>query len=456
MKIKRKKIHFVGIGGSGMSGIAEVLSTMGHIISGSDLAESQTTERLKSLGIEINFTHSGEHVIGKDIVVYSSAVDKINPELIKARELKIPILKRGDMLAELMAFKQGIAIAGTHGKTTTTSILASIFHEAGLDPTVVIGGKFTNLNSNARLGKGDFLIAEVDESDRSFLKTLPTVAAITNVDIDHIRMFGEKNNSYDCFDDIINAFKEFIYKIPLLGKIVLNKDDNVLLKISSEHIRDYIFFSLNDKNADFYASNISFKEQHSYFDLYQSGTKIDRLHIKLLGSHNVMNTIAAISIAQSLGLSFEKIKLGLENFSGIERRLEFIVNKKNKKIIVDYCHHPTEIKCTLQSLKEAFPSFKVITLFQPHRYSRTEHLFDDFTKSFSNSDSTYITDIYQASETETKNVSGALLAEKTPNAIYLPSIENFIPELKELINKDKTILLFAGAGNIYKYANYFI
>jgi UDP-N-acetylmuramate--alanine ligase len=257
MKLKHKKIHFIGIGGAGMCGIAEIMKRMGHSVSGSDLQKSQVTTRLTRQGIKIFYRHHRDNIKGSDIVVHSSAIKKDNPELKHARELEIPILSRGEMLAELMTFKRGIAIAGAHGKTTTTAMLASIFTEAKLDPTVVIGGKFLNIDSNARHGKGNFLIAEVDESDKSFLKTLPTVALINNIDPDHINMWGDLEHAcYKNFEDIKTAFADFIRRIPLLGKVIINKDDPVLYALSKRFTRDYVYFSLKDKKASFYAGNI--------------------------------------------------------------------------------------------------------------------------------------------------------------------------------------------------------
>jgi len=453
MEIEKKNIHFVGIGGAGMCGIAEVLHTMGHTISGSDIAETTVTKRLAEMGIKIFSGHDSNHVAGKNIVVYSSAINKINSELIRAREKKIPVISRGEMLAELMAFKKGIAIAGTHGKTTTTSILASIFNEANLDPTVVIGGKFSNINSNAKPGRGDFFIAEVDESDRSFLKALPTVATINNIDSDHINMFNESNASYKNFDEVIEAFSLFVRKIPYLGKIIINRDDPVLLRISREHFRDYVYFSMEDKSSTFFATNISIKEAISSFDLFFKGKFIDRMNFKMPGEHNVMNALAAISTARTLDISFKNIIEGLNNFIGIERRLEFIRDEENNKIIVDYGHHPTEIRATLKTLKEAFPEFKLIVIFQPHRYSRTETLFKDFTESFVSADTLFITEIYRASEKEIPEITGAALADKTPEASYLDNPDEILSDLRKSLKTEKSIILFLGAGDIYKTAH---
>jgi UDP-N-acetylmuramate--alanine ligase len=448
MKIERKNIHFVGIGGAGMCGISEVLHNMGHNISGSDVQESNVTKRLTEIGIKVYIGHDASNVKDATIVVYSSAIKKDNPEILQANQVNIPIIGRGAMLAELMAFKKGIAIAGTHGKTTTTSILASIFQEAGLDPTIVIGGKYSKINSNAKLGKGDFLIAEVDESDRSFLKTLPTVAAILNIDPDHINMFNETKNSYENFDEMIAAYSEFVRKIPLLGKVVLNKDEPILEKISHENPRDYIYFSLKDKNATFYATHIVFKGLSSFFTLFENGKKIDVFEIKMLGKHNIMNALAAISISNNLGVSYDAIKTGLKSYDGIDRRLEFLRNDDEQKVLIDYGHHPVEIKHTLETLKAAFPDHKLTVIFQPHRYSRTEYLFKDFTQAFNDADELYITEIYKASETPIPGITGENLAKQTRNANYIKRAEEIFPKLMPEL--EPRVILFLGAGDIFK------
>lgn len=452
MEIDRKKIHFVGIGGAGMCGIAEVLFNMGHLVSGSDISEGQNIKRLKALGITAFIGHDGSHVEKTDIVVFSSAISRGNPELIRARELKIPIISRGEMLGELMVFKRGIAIAGTHGKTTTTSIIASILGESKLDPTIVIGGKFLNLGSNAKLGKGNFLVAEVDESDKSFLKALPNIATITNIEPDHINMYNEESTRYRNFDEMISAFSLFVKKIPLLGKIIINQDDPILAKICGEHIRDYIFFSLKDKNTNFYASDIKTNDFSSFFIMHHDGNPIGEFKINTIGKHNIMNALAATATAYSLGVPFDIIKRGLESFSGVERRLEVVSNKELKKIIVDYGHHPTEIRHTLETLKSAFPDHRLTVIFQPHRYTRTEYLFNEFTKSFSAADNLFITDIYKASEKEIPGVTGEKLARATPGAKYISSYAEVLPKIKELPSTQKHIVLFLGAGDIYKGA----
>ncbi len=435
---KVRNIHFIGIGGSGMNGIAQVLLNLGFNITGSDLKESSTIKQLKNMGAKVFIGHNETNVIGADVVVYSSAVTQDNVEIKKAKELGIPIIPRGEMLAELMRFKYGIAISGSHGKTTTTSMVGTILGKTGFDPTVVIGGKLEAYGSNAKLGRGEFMVTESDESDGSFLRLTPTIISINNIDLEHLGFY--KN-----LDEIKKAFINFANKVPFYGAVAVNIDDENVKSILPEIEKKVIKFGIS-KEADIRAKNLKIKNGTYQFKVNDLGT----IHLSIAGKHNVYNALAAISIALELGVPFCVIKESLESFKNASRRFE-IKYKNDVVVIDDYAHHPTEIKATIEAAKEMFPEKELITVFQPHRYSRLSSLFDDFSKSFDKSDITVITEIYSAGEKPVKNVNGKVLSEKirknSSNVYYGGSLSETENLLKNILKKEQVVLIL-GAGNI--------
>ncbi len=441
---KIKHIHFIGIGGSGMNGIAQVLLNQGFIITGSDLKESQTVENLKNMGAKVFIGHKPENVSGADVVVYSSAVKEDNVELLKAKELGIPTIPRGEMLAELMRFKYGIAISGSHGKTTTTSMVGTILGKTGLDPTVVIGGKLEAYGSNARLGRGEFLVTEADESDGSFLKLTPTIVSINNIDVEHLGFYKD-------LEDIKKAFINFANKVPFYGAVALNIDDENAKSIYPFIEKKVIRFGLSEE-ADVRGHDLKLVDGRYRFKVNDLG----EIHLSIPGKHSVYNALAAISIALEMEVPFCVIKESLENFKNASRRFEI---KHNKDIIVidDYAHHPTEIKATLSAAKELYPDRRMITVFQPHRYSRVSSLFEEFSKSFDIPDITYITEIYSAGEMPVNGISGKSLSEETKrrtgkDVFYCKNIEDCFKALKNVIKKGDVVLIL-GAGNITNLSN---
>ncbi len=435
---KVRNIHFIGIGGSGMNGIAQVLLNLGFNITGSDLKESSTIKQLKNMGAKIFIGHNETNVIGADVVVYSSAVTSENVEIKKAKELGIPIIPRGEMLAELMRFKYGIAISGSHGKTTTTSMVGTILGKTGFDPTVVIGGKLEAYGSNAKLGRGEFMVTESDESDGSFLRLTPTIISINNIDLEHIGFYKD-------LDDIKNAFVNFANKVPFYGAVAVNIDDENVRTILPKIEKKVIKFGLS-KEADIRAKNIKLKNGTFQFKVNDLGT----IHLSVAGKHNVYNALAAISIALELGVPFCVIKESLETFQNASRRFE-IKYRNDIVVIDDYAHHPTEIKATIKAAKDMFPEKELITIFQPHRYSRLSSLFKDFSNAFDNSDITVITEIYSAGEKPIKNINGETLANEirknSKNVYYSGSLSETESLLKNVIKKNQVVLIL-GAGNI--------
>ena len=441
---KVKHIHFVGIGGSGMNGIAQVLLNLGFTVSGSDIRESQTVLKLREMGAKIFIGHNEENIKGADVVVYSSAVSMDNPEVKKAKELGIPTIPRGEMLAELMRFKYGIAISGSHGKTTTTSMVGTILGKTGYDPTVVIGGKLEAYGSNAKLGRGDFLVAEADESDGSFLKLSPTIVSINNIDLEHLGFYKD-------LDDIKNAFTEFANKVPFYGVVALNIDDKNCRDILPNIEKKVIKFGIENKNADVVAHSLEVVDGRYRFKVNDFG----EIHLSIPGKHNVYNALSAIAISQELNIPFCVIKETLESFKNASRRFE-IKKTKPYTVIDDYAHHPNEIRATLSSAREMFGDKRIIAVFQPHRYSRVAPLIEDFASSFKDADTVIITDIYAAGEEPIEGVSGEILAEKIKGkgkevyfAKYLSDVESIVKD----IAKENDVILFLGAGNITQVAN---
>jgi UDP-N-acetylmuramate--alanine ligase len=443
-------VHFIGIGGIGMSGIAEILLALGYKVSGSDLNTSSVTEKLQSLGAKIYQGHNAQNVVNADIIVYSSAIDTTNPEIISAKLKKIPIIRRAEMLAELMRLKIGIAIAGAHGKTTTTSMVATIFDKAKLDPTHVIGGIVHNLGNHAKSGKGEYIIVEADESDGSFLLLRPIMCVVTNIDNDHL-------DHYKNVENIHKSFIEFINNLPFYGKAILWGNDPQIQKIA-EHIKRRITYfgithSNNFKNELAYsASDIQYFVDGCNFNVMSNNKSLGKISLQVTGEHNVLNAMAAISISLEAGLSFEEVKNGIFEFKGVGRRLERLYKKNEFEIIDDYGHHPTEIKATIKTLKEIYKK-KLTVVFEPHRYTRTKELWSDFLTAFEGADEVYILPIYAASEKEIPEITSEKLSKQikvyNTTASYLKSFEDLKKLVSEKINNDQ-VLLTLGAGAISK------
>ena len=443
---KTKHIHFVGIGGIGMSGIAELLLNLGYKVSGSDLRSSDITRHLEELGGTVFEGHEAAGIIGADVVVASSAVGDDNPEVMAAVEEQIPVIQRAEMLAELMRLKKfGIAIAGSHGKTSTTSLVAAILAEAGLDPTVVVGGKVDCLGGrNARLGDGEFLVAEADESDGSFLKLSPVIEVVTNVDREHLDYYRD-------LEHIKETFLEFIGKIPFYGVAILCLDDDNVSSLLPLIKRRKITYGLTEQ-ADLYASKISVQECLSEFTVTYQGTKLGRVQRTSPGRHIIYNTLAAIAVALELEIDFAVIARALSGFAGVQRRLQVKGEQQGILVVDDYGHHPTEIRATLDAIRDGWPDRRLVVAFQPHRYSRTKELFDEFTTAFHRADVLVLTDVYAASEKPIAEVNSETLLEAIKQhgqrrASYHRSLSTLPAYLLD-IAREGDLVLTLGAGNI--------
>lgn len=440
-------IHFVGIGGIGMSGIAEVLHNLGYDVTGSDIRESETTRRLREIGIKVMIGHKPENIVGAHVVVISSAVSPENPEVVEARKRAIPVIPRAEMLAELGRLKYGILVAGAHGKTTTTSLIATVLGHAGIDPTVVIGGKLRATGSNARLGQGDFIVAEADESDGSFLKLSPTIAVVTNIDREHMDFFRD-------MDNLKEAFLSFVNKVPFYGLSILCLENRHIRDILPRIHRRFLTYGFSEE-ADVRAINIRKGPLSITFDVIYRGDNIGSFYVPIPGSHNVLNCLAAISVAKELHIEPETIREALEGFKGIQRRFEFKGEARNIKIFDDYGHHPEEIRNTLRAARDSFRDAKIIVIFQPHRYTRTRDLLQEFSLSFSEADILYVLDIYAAGENQIEGVNSAHLVEKINKemqrvfAHYRPDKEKLLSELVKSLRQGD-IVLTLGAGDVWK------
>lgn len=404
---KLNHVHFVGIGGAGMSGIAEVLKTLGFAVTGSDMAESAVVQRLRGLGIPVSIGHEAAAVAKADVVVISTAVKDDNPELVAARERRLPIVRRAEMLAELMRFRIGLAVAGTHGKTTTTSLLAAILAEAGLDPTFVIGGKLLSCAANARLGRGEYLVAEADESDASFLHLQPHVAIVTNIDADHLETYQGD------FGRLVDHFVEFLHNLPFYGLAVLCADDPVAASIAPRVGRQVLTYGI-EQPADVRASAVTAEGFGSRFTVALPDGESFECVIAMPGQHNVLNALAAITVAQDLGVPAAAMRRALAEFSGVGRRLErrgtIQVAGRTVELIDDYGHHPRELAATLQAVRAAWPSHRLWVVFQPHRYTRTRDLFEDFVRVLSTVEQLILLDVYPAGEVPIAGADGRSLA----------------------------------------------
>jgi UDP-N-acetylmuramate--alanine ligase len=441
-------VHFVGIGGIGMSGIAEVLLNLGYNVSGSDIRDSDNTKRLQELGATIFTTgHNEAHLAAADVVVTSSAIRGSNPEVDAARRRKIPVIRRAEMLAELMRMKYGIAVAGTHGKTTTTSIISAILEHAGVDPTIVIGGRLNSTGNNAKLGQGDFLVAEADESDGSFLKLSPTISVVTNIDPEHLDFFGD-------MDNVRKSFLDFLNKVPFYGLNVVCLDHEEVQALIPKLEKRFVTYGLNTQ-ADIQANAIEYGAGKTSFELIAHGNSLGRLTVNMLGQHNVLNTLAACAVAFELEVPFEEIRDGLAAFDGIQRRFQFWARSEKLMVVDDYAHHPTEIKATLSGAHSAFHS-RVIAVFQPHRYSRVRDLFQEFVTSFYQADMLFVTDIHPAGEQPIEGITGEKMAEAISNhghrhARHVSDRGELLKAIQAEIQPGDLVITL-GAGDIWKVA----
>lgn len=446
-----KKIHFVGIGGIGMSGIAEILWSRGFTISGSDKQLSDTTRRLESLGMTIYEGHSAENIKDIDVLVYSSAVITDNPEVQEAISRKIPVIKRAEMLAECMRMQYGIGIAGTHGKTTTTSLVGLVLTEGKVDPTIIVGGRLADLGgTNARLGKGKYIVVEADEFDRTFLQLTPSIAAITTLEKEHL-------DTYKDLDDIKKAFIEFANRVPFYGFVVICLDEPALQDILPEVKRKYITYGVSPQ-ADMRATNIVFKDNQSDYTVEYMGEELGTITLMVPGLHNVKNSLVAITIAVELGIPFKTIKKALEKFRGVFRRFEI---KYDKEIMVvdDYAHHPTETSATLAAIRSGWKR-RLVAVFQPHLFTRTRDFYEEFGRSFLNSDVFICTDVYPARELPIEGVTGKLIIDSAKkfghkNTYYCEDSAD-VPALLKSIVKDGDIVVTMGAGPIYQRGSEFV
>ena len=453
MKHAIHHIHFVGIGGAGMSGIAEVLHNLGYAISGSDLSDSATLRRLAGLGIATHVGHAAAHIEGADAVVTSTAVQFDNPEVLAARERKIPVVPRALMLAELMRFKQGIAIAGAHGKTTTTSLVTSVLAEAGLDPTFVIGGKLNSAGANAKLGQGDYIVVEADESDASFLNLLPVMAVVTNIDADHMETYGHD------FGRLKGAFVDFLNRLPFYGVAVLCVDDPNVREILPQVPKQVIRYGLDPATCNVYAENIVEAGGQMKFDAVRVNGSTTRLPItlNLPGRHYVLNALAAIAVATEVGVADEAIVTALAEFKGVGRRFQrygevACPTGGSFTLVDDYGHHPVEMAATLAAARGAFPGRRLVLAFQPHRYSRTRDCFEDFVKVLSTVDTLLLADVYAAGEQPIVAADGRALARalRVGGKVEPVFVEDIAAMQQTILDcvRDGDVVLTMGAGSI--------
>lgn len=449
MFFKPQHVHFVGIGGIGMSGIAEVLLTLGYEVSGSDVKPSVITERLAKLGGKIYVGHQAANVAGAKAVVVTSALDASNPEVAEARRLQIPVIPRGELLAELMRLKFGIAIAGSHGKTTTTSIVASIFHAADLDPTVVVGGKVAAMQgSNARVGKSAILVVESDESDGSFLKLAPIVAVVTNIDREHL-------DHYTSLEGVQKAFTEFVNRVPFYGAAILCMEDENIQQIFPNINRRTITYG-RSAQVDLQIENISLGASGSDFSVRRNGGKLGDFHLNVPGIHNVLNSTAAIGVALEMDVPVEKIREGLAAFTGVDRRFSVRGMARGITVVDDYGHHPTEIRATLAAAKLS-PYRRVHVLFQPHRFSRTKFLLEEFGTAFHQADDLFLLDIYGASEPSIEGVNSQALVDKIRSyghraAHYTPTMDEGVAAITAAAESGDLVITL-GAGSVSQAAD---
>ncbi len=440
-------IHFVGIGGIGMSGIAELLLNLGHQVSGSDIQETEITRRLETLGATISYSHQPQQVAGADAVVVSSAIDSDNPEVAAANmDYHIPVIRRAEMLAELMRLKYAVLVAGAHGKTTTTSMVGTVMAEGGLDPTVIIGGRLNAWGTNAKLGQGDFVVAEADESDGTFLLYSPTISLVTNIDTEHLDFYKD-------LDEIKETFLEFINQVPFYGlNILCLEDENIqgLLPRIKKRMVTYGFSA----QADFQARDLAFDGLNVSYRAFYCGQELGKVTLPIPGQHNALNSLAAVAVGHELEIPFSAICRGLQEMTGVQRRFQIKGEVNGVTVIDDYGHHPTEIKAVLKTMASSFPERRRFVLFQPHRYTRTQALFEDFTTAFYQSDVLIVTEIYAASEpvipgVHAEKLTTAIQKHGHGNVRYLPDHLALVPSLVEEV-REGDVVLTLGAGNIWQ------
>jgi len=446
-----RRVHFIGIGGVGMSGIAEVLHNLGYAVSGSDRANSPTAQRLQQLGIHVHLGHAAEHIGDADVVVTSSAISKENPELVAARAARVPVIPRAEMLGELMRFRRGIAIAGTHGKTTTTSLTASVLAEAGYDPTFVIGGQLNAAGANARLGTGQYLVAEADESDGSFLLLSPVIAAVTNVDADHLENYGGD------FAQVKKAFADFLHRLPFYGLAVLCVDDEEVAELAKTTTRRVMTYGIDTPDADVRAVNISQHGFEMHFDVVLPGRDAAvPMKLNLPGRHNVLNALAAVTIGWQLGVEADAMAHALQHFQGVGRRFhprgEIALDRGSVLLVDDYGHHPRELAAVFEAARGGWPKRRLVVGFQPHRYSRTRDLLDDFANVLAEADVLVLTDVYPAGEAPIAGADGRALARAVRargkvDPVLIDHPREFKDTLPTLL-RDGDLLLLLGAGDI--------
>jgi UDP-N-acetylmuramate--alanine ligase len=448
---KVKLLHFVGIGGSGMNGIAEILVNLGYSLTGSDLRKTDITKHLESLGVKVFYDHKPENIGNADVLVISSAINPDNPEIIMAQERGIPVIRRAEMLAELMRQKYGIGVSGTHGKSTTTSIIGEILTKAGLDPTVIVGGRVVNLGSSAQLGTGEFLVAEADEFDKSFLRLTPTIAVVTNLEREHM----------DCYvdmDELVNSFLEFMNKVPFYGRVILCIDEPILQRLLPKIERRIFTYGFSTQ-ADIRAVKVNFKEGMTTFDVVADDQVLGSIKTPQVGFHNVKNSLAAIAVSIELGVDFKDIQRGLKEFRGVFRRFQIKGEFGNILVVDDFGHHPTEITAALKAAKMSY-NRRIVTVFQPHLYTRTRDFYLDFGKSFLDSDILVVTDVYGAREEPIPGITGEMIADAAKeyghrHVFYEPDKQK-IPQLLIDITEPNDLVLTIGAGNGGKIADEYI
>ncbi len=441
---KVRQIHFVGIGGIGMSGIAEVLLNLGYQITGSDMKEGASVRRLRKMGATVFIGHAAENLGESDVLVKSTAVHMENPEVRAAIDTNVPVIRRAEMLAELMRLKHGIAVAGTHGKTTTTSMLATVIAEAGLDPTVVIGGRLNAIGTNARLGQGDWLVAEADESDGSFLHLDPTVAVVTNIDPEHLEHYGSMSNLVDTFIDFSN-------KVPFYGFAVVCLDHPVIQDLLPKLRRRVVTYGLN-RQADYRAENLHFDAMKTVFSVFRGDEDLGQVSLEMPGKHNVQNALATIATAMEMDISFDLIVKGMGLFAGVERRFTVRGEVDGTIIVDDYGHHPVEIQATLEGAVKGFPERRVVAVFQPHRYSRVRDLHADFCRCFNRADHVVVCPVYAAGETPIEGIDHHSLLDGIKrhghrSVVAVESLEDAVSHLRDEL-KPGSLLVTLGAGNV--------
>jgi len=442
---KARRLHLVGIGGSGMSGIAEVLLNLGYPVSGSDLAMSPVTRRLRKLGAKIHRGHRADHVADADVVVTSSAIREDNPEVVEARRLRIPVIPRAEMLAELMRMKYGVAVAGAHGKTTTTALIAEVLTRGRLDPTVVIGGRVGKLGSGAKLGRGEIMVAEADESDGSFLKMKPTVAVVTNIDREHLDHYAD-------LGEIQDDFVRFLSRVPFYGAAVVCLDDPNVRDILPRVDRKLITYGLSS-DAEIHATDVEINGFETTYICHRGPDQLGRIRLRLPGRHAVYNSLAAIAVGLELDVAFRTVAAALKAFRGVDRRMQLRGEVWGATVIDDYGHHPTEIAATLAAIREGFGS-RTVVVFQPHRYSRTRALLEEFGRAFFLADRVLVTDIYAAGETPDPHLDGSAVADALvrhghPSVTYVPKLKDLPRRLRGELRRGD-ILLTLGAGDVWK------